>query len=341
VTATPAYIHVVGMACPLGLTAVSAGAAMRAGLDQKRELPYRDNEGRPIVGSFLESLGADLTTRQRWLELLALALQDLLRQSEQVALASVPIVCALPAEPNGDPPDSASLAEALSARLGEPIEPGWVRTIAEGACGGYRAIEFARTVLLKKGHPAVVVCAADTLVTARTLLQLSDQQRLLTESNSDGVIPGEAAACLLLSLDGRGAQATIRGIGFGHEPGLLSNDIPLRGDGVVAAARAALAEAGLQMHDADLRLSDAAGESYHFKEQVLVVSRLLRQRKEAFPMWLGASYLGDVGAAAGLCNLAWFLHCQRNRATPGRVVMAWAGQDGAARAALVVEARDG
>src|SRR5690606_28481597 len=156
----------------------------------------------------------------------------------------------------------------------------------EGAHGGYAALERGRACV-RAGRPSIVA-AAESQVTARALLALSQRQRLQVEGNSDGVIAGEAAAAVLLTADGRQALARIRGLGFAREPSSLDNDVPLRAEGLLHAARAALLEAGLEPHELDFRVSDAAGESFYFKEQALLASRLLRERKAEFPLWLPA-----------------------------------------------------
>jgi hypothetical protein len=44
------HVLAAGMACPVGLYWKAAGAAMRAGIDRKRELPFLDGGGNPVVG---------------------------------------------------------------------------------------------------------------------------------------------------------------------------------------------------------------------------------------------------------------------------------------------------
>jgi 3-oxoacyl-[acyl-carrier-protein] synthase-1 len=170
------------------------------------------------------------------------------------------------------------------------------------------------------------------------LAKLAQQRRLLTDTNSDGVIPGEAAACVLLGRRGSSALAHIRGLGFGEEPGLRANDVPLRATGIIAAARAALTEAGCTMDDIDLRISDAAGESYEFREQALLLPRLLQAPKPALPVMLPATSLGHVGVAAGLCGLVLATETFACGLAPGPRIMCFAGSTGPDRAALVVEA---
>ena len=96
----------------------------------------------------------------------------------------------------------------------------------------------------------------------------------------------------------------IAALGFGLEKAHLLSDEPLLGLGLTEAARGALAETGLQMHQLDFRLSDLTGEAYGFKEHSLMIARLMRGRREEFPIWHCADSIGDTGAAAGICQLA-------------------------------------
>lgn len=57
------------------------------------------------------------------------------------------------------------------------------------------------------------------------------------------------------------------------------------------------------MQHIDFRISDLAGEQYGFKEQALMVSRTLRQRRPDFPLWHPADCIGDIGAAAGIAQI--------------------------------------
>ncbi len=334
----PLYIEAVGMACPVGLRWLPACAAIRAGIDRKQELPYSDNQRRPLTGSFLGRFDPSMTAEQRWLELLAHALADVTSVHGADAVSAMPLILALPVDAEGRAPDVVMLARELSGRLRFTIAPDRLRVVTQGAHGGYRAIAMARDILSQSQHKACLVAAADSLVHARALLALSNQRRLLTEDNSDGVIPGEAAACLMLTSSGARVLAAVRGLGFAEEHALPDNDLPLRGDGLAAAARAALAEAGLGMHNMDLRLSDAAGESYYFKEQALVMAKLLRQRKDTLPLWQCADALVDTGAAAGICGLATAIAGFIRGYAPGPRAIGFVGNSRGQRASLVLEA---
>jgi 3-oxoacyl-[acyl-carrier-protein] synthase I len=334
------HVCAVGMACPVGLSAVTACAAMRAGIDRRSEMEYLGNDGQPVVGSHLARLGWDLTRRERWSWLLAYALRDLCQEHGLVLLERTPMLLAIPYDSNGHRPTATEVATDLGKRLGVSLDPANMEVVTEGSFGGFRGLAAARQALLapSASHRHVVVAAADSFIEARALARLDRERRLLTRTHSDGIIPGEAAACVLLGSERRASLASICGIGLANEPGRLDNDVPLRGQGIAHAARQALAEARLEMHDMCFRLSDAGGEAYDFKEQVLAVSKLLRRNMDAFPLWLGAMTLGDVGCAAGLCNLLTAVAAWRRGYAPGPRAIAYASAANGNRAAVVLEA---
>lgn len=330
------YIEAAGMACPVGLTWPSACAAMRAGISRKSISAYRDNQGREIIASYLnKQIPADASWQERWLFLLAQALRDALRVRDQRTLEGMPLFLALPPSGSGDVYHSAWVAQALSKKLGLQLAASQVHVVAEGAAGGYVALQQG-CLSVRRGTPCVVA-AADSLLSAQRLLPLSEQDRLLVEGNSDGFIPGEAAAVLLLGDGSRQALAHISGLGFAVEPSRIDNEIPLRADGILAAALAALAAAAMSPQDLDFRLSDAAGESFFFKEQSLLVTRLLRERKPEFPLWLPAESLGETGAAAGLCSLLWATAAWQRSYAPGPRALACVGNEQGARAVVVLQ----
>lgn len=332
------HIHAMGMSCPVGLHWLTACAAMRAGIDCKQELDYLDDDGELLTGSVLSLLEHMPTPRARWVRLLAWSLRDALQPLSREQVMHLPVALALPADARGLVPESASVIAELNAIWDEDLglDPRNVQIVCEQAYGGFRALAWAREHVA--AQRACVVGAADSLIGVGPLAQLYRSKRLLTDKNPDGVIPGEASACVLLHAAREQAMAGIRGLGFGREVGLLDNDIPLRADGIVAATRAALAESGLEFHDLDFRVSDAAGESYHFKEQSLLSTRLLRQRKDSFPLELPADALGYTGAAAGLIGLVSAVESLVRGKAPGPRAIVYAGNDWGDRAAVIVEA---
>lgn len=326
------------MSCPVGLTWSTACAAIRAGIERKWELPYLDDDGNPLTGSKFDRLDEECSSlRARWVRLLAWSLKDALRPLSRRDVALVPVVLSLPRDARGVEPTAGPLLDELRAIWGEDLglDPRLVRVVCDGAVGGLAALALARERVAERG--ACVVGAADSLIGAQVLLELLERDRLLTERNPDGVIPGEGSACVLLHASRTDALASIRGVGIGREPAGRDDDVPLRADGLVAATRGALSQAACALHDVDLRVSDASGDGYAFKEQALLVTRLLRQRKERFPLLLPAEALGDTGAAAGVLGLVAAVEALNHRRAPGPRAIVMAGNERGDRAAVVVE----
>lgn len=60
------------------------------------------------------------------------------------------------------------------------------------------------------------------------------------------------------------------------------------------------------------------GESYGFREQALSLSRIMRSRKEAFPIWHSSDCIGDIGAASGTSQLVIYWHSIQKSYAPGK-----------------------
>jgi 3-oxoacyl-[acyl-carrier-protein] synthase I len=331
-------VTALGMACPVGLTAITAFAAIRAGINRRQFLPYADADGEPLVGSVLNRIDAHVDRRKRWLCLARYALLDLLGPELAASLPRLPLLI-VTSDPSANTPAGVErLRGDLSAELGVPLPASMFRVMGGNSAAGLRALSSARALLQLRHAEACIVLAADSLVDARSLYELNRDRRLLTERNPDGFTPGEAAACVLVQAPRRGARGFLLGLGAALEPSTLTNDVPLRAEGLVGAARGALDEAGLALHDMDLRVSDATGESFYFKEQALLPARLLRQRKAEFPLWLTSAELGHVGAAAGLCGLVMVLTAFAIGRAPGSRAIVLSSSDDGDRVAAVVTA---
>jgi 3-oxoacyl-[acyl-carrier-protein] synthase-1 len=301
------FITATGMVCPIGLNAAAACAAKRAGISAFNDLPYQDNAGEPIVGAVVPGLDLDRQRAPRLVELLTKCLADLMKEQAAGRWEQVPLLVGL-AE-TGRPGGAAELADSIVKRIQEALSvrfhPQLSRAFAAGHTAAFEALRVARELLDGGTIAACVVCGVDSLVNAVTLLWLDHHFRLKTPVNRDGVIPGEAAAAVLVQKTlAPGAVTEVTGLGFSKEKAHILSDEPLLGLGLAEAARTALAEAKLGMHEIDCRLSDVTGELYGFKELPLIEGRLMRVvRKEEQPLWHWVEAIGDCGAAAGVAQL--------------------------------------
>ena len=331
-------IDAIGVASPVGFGWLGACAAMRAGINRKSLSPYRDNQGREIVASYLaeDHVSRQASCEERWSFLLADALAQVATGADGVQeLARARLYLALPFAPDDRPQLPTFVSAALSARLGVAIAPERLRLATGASPAGFAALRAAQSEA--SGGDVTIVAAADSLVSARRLLPLATANRLLVEGNSDGFIPGEAAVALRLSRGRPGSIAEVGGIGLAEEQATLENDLALRADGLVKAVGAALTEAQLSLEELDFRLSDASGESFFFKEQALLLARLMGQPKKTFPLWLSADPLGHTGAAAGLCGIAWACAAWQRDYAPGPRALVTASSDTGERGAVILQ----
>ncbi|MDV7213932.1 hypothetical protein R4769_22685, partial [Azotobacter beijerinckii] len=172
-----------------------------------------------------------------------------------------------------------------------------------------------------------------------TLAALEARERLLTSLNSNGFIPGEGAAAVLVGAPpaGEEPQLACLGLGFGVENATVeSEDRPLRAEGLTNALRAALAEAGVGLERLDYRLTDISGEQYYFKEAALTLSRSLRVRKERFPLRHPADCIGECGAAIGPVLFAVALAACRKGYGDGPNILCHLGNDAGQRAVALL-----
>lgn len=340
----PLHIASVGLTCPLGLNAVTACAAIRAGVKRFQESRYRDDAGDPIVCSELAPLPTDMLHRERLLTLLSLAIVDAAQGIQHDELTRMPLLVGTceTGRPGRVSEVFPEVLERLQNEHGLRLAPAHSRSIPTGNTAGVRALAEARMLLERQPQlPGCFVASADSLVNAPTLRWLNQQERLKRPGHSDGVIPGEAAACVLVTRrlrPGSSRLATVLGLGFAREAATLQSEEPLRGQGLVLASRTALAEAGLDISAIDFRLSDASGEGYSFKETSLALSRMLRVRKETVPLLLPAESLGEIGTASGITSLAIASVAMARGYAPGKRALAYTSSSDGDRAVAVLEA---
>lgn len=329
------FIVSTGMVSAVGLQAEATVAAIRAGISRNAVLRFHDSDGQPVLGAAIDLLprhGDDELYRRR---LAAMAARECLQNGPRMRFSNVALAAAIPpASRYSDPPACIS---RLESDLGVRFHPHQRKVFSQGRTAGLYALEGARTMLAEPGVEACLVIGVDSLINLRDLEYYDAQRRLKTKSNSDGFVPGEGAvAALVTSLAVTEPRIEVAGLGFGREPSTLLSDEPTRAQGLTQAVRAALEQAGIAMHNVDLRVTDLNGERYFFSEQALVVNRVLRQRKERFPIWYPARSTGELGAATGLSLLVMAWYGMRKVYFPGDIVLLLNSSAGEERAAAVL-----
>jgi 3-oxoacyl-[acyl-carrier-protein] synthase-1 len=205
------------------------------------------------------------------------------------------------------------------------------RVIASGYVSVALALRHANNLINQEGIERVLIAATDSLLVTRSLIHWEVQERLLTSENSNGFIPGEAAAAVVIESPNRIEKPCLCccGIGFGVEVAHIESQEPLKADGLVKAIKDGLTDAGLEMTDLDFRITDLSGEQYHFKEASLALSRTLKTPKPEFDIWHPADCIGDVGSVLGVVILVVLkTACEKNYSKGHKILVHMGNNDG-------------
>jgi 3-oxoacyl-[acyl-carrier-protein] synthase-1 len=303
--ALPLALCGAGCVTGAGLSLPATAAAVRTRLSALAQTRFMDARRGWIDGVEIP-LDPPLRGRRKLLTILAAALAEAFGESA-LPPAEIPLLIGVaePTRPGRFAGLDATLLTDLASLLGLRLHPDSALFPA-GRVAIAPALLHARALLAAGRCPAVLVAGVDTLLVGPTLAALDAADLLQSGGATDGIVPGEAAAALLIRrADKAPATAwTCVGIGLGLEPSDRDPEAPLRADGLVTAIRAALAEAGTTFDAIGLRVADIAGDERSFYEASLAQTRLLRAPNLFQDIALPADSTGDVGAAFGALLVA-------------------------------------
>lgn len=330
-------IAATGLVTGVGLDTFSSCAAIRAAIDNFQETRFLDQGGDWIQGCEVP-LESNWRGTRKLANMFAMALMECAEQGS-VDPAEVPILlCLAEKERPGRPKNLGSkLFFEAQEVLGFNFHPKF-ELIEHGRVSALVALKKARAMIYQEGHEQVLIAGVDSLLSVPTLREFERRQRVLTTQNSNGFIPGEAASVILVRATTActTAQLCCTGLGFGMEEATIDSDMPLRADGLTSAVRAALLEAETTMASMDFRIVDVTGEHYWFKETSLVLSRLLRGRKENFALWNPTDCVGEVGAAMGGLMMTYLKIAHEKNFAAGLNCLLHSSNDDSRRGAAVV-----
>ena len=326
------------MVTGVGLNAPASCAAIRCAIDNFQETRFMDNGGEWLMG-------CEVPLEQPWrgktklLKMAAMAIRECLQDNPQIHPKATPLIlCLSEHERKGRVIDDDNqffldLQQELGLEFHEKS-----RVVARGHVAVAVALKHARTLIEELNATHVLIAATDSLLVGPTLAHYEEHERLLTSNHSDGFIPGEAGAALVAEsgVAKRENQLVCCGLGFGVEQAHVYSEEPLRADGLVAAIRESLDDAGCDMGDLDFRITDISGEQYYFKEASLAVLRLLRKRKEMFGIWHPADCVGEVGSALGAVMLIVSKLACEKAYTKGNQILVHLGDDDGKRSAMIL-----
>jgi 3-oxoacyl-[acyl-carrier-protein] synthase I len=339
----PLSIVGAGVVSSVGLDWPSSAAALRCGLDGFIETGFLDEGGAPIIASPVPDLD-DARGLEKLLRMASTVVAECLKQAVPTKSEQIPLLlCIAEKDRPGrwDNLDEDAL-EWLGSGLGKKFHPE-SGVVAQGRVSIAHALKRASTLIHEKQVPFCLIVGTDGFLTSETLRAYEKRHRLKTTVNSNGFIPGEGAAGVLVGPPGKSVVPRLEcvGIGVAAEKATIESEEPRRADGLLEAMRAALKDGGCTFDDVDYRITDLNGEQYPFKEAALAIGRGVRKVKPEFELWHPAEGVGEIGSAAGPCTLAVALAAARKKYAPGPGVLCHLAGDDGTRVAMVLRWREG
>lgn len=334
----PLAITGVGMVTGVGLNAPASCAAIRCAIDNFQETRFMDSGGEWLMGCAvpLEQLWR---SKDKLLKMAALSISECLKGNKQINPKLTPLVlCLSEHERKGRVIDDdhqffLDLQNEMGLKFHEKS-----RVVARGHMAVAVALKQARVMIQELNVTHVLIAATDSLLVGPMLAHYEEHDRLKTSTNSNGFIPGEAGAALVVESGNakQDKQLFCRGLGFGVERAHVYSDEPLRADGLVAAMKESLEDAGHGESILDFKITDLSGEQYYFKEASLAFSRIDRTKREEFDLWHPAECIGEVGTAIGLIMIGVVKAACEKGYSKGGVILAHLGNDEGERSSMIL-----
>jgi 3-oxoacyl-[acyl-carrier-protein] synthase I len=333
----PLTISSSGMITCVGHDAPSSCAAIRAAIANFTETRFMGDGGEWLIGAQVE-LEQPWRGRTKLVKMLASSITECLQGIPKQEWRHIALLLCVAEQQR--PGRTEGLVDLLYPELCKELQVEFSvhsAVIPRGRIAAVSALKQARQLIYKEGVSHVLIAGADSYLSWPTLRYYQNKQRLLTAENSNGFIPGEAGAAILVTKPHmQGKQLRCWGLGFCIEEVTVESEEPLRADGLTVAIKEALQDAGVQMQDLDFRIADLSGEQYYFKEASLALSRTLRVLKEKFDIWHPADCIGETGAALGIVAFAIAKAAWEKRYAHGYGAMLHFNLDDGRRAAAVV-----
>lgn len=350
----PVVISAVGMPSPVGLTAAQTFASVRARVSRKNEMPSlylcggEDPDfdaGTPLVASafqYLQDERKRMTTPVEWLAYIAarafhdLASEKTLPPEED---RGVGLFISLPeARPGWGPDREEEFVYHFHNFIKRDIFP-FERFDYSGRTGGLSMIGAASAALDRGEIRCAVVGGVDSYLFPEWLEPLDRAYRIRSDRNTDGFVPGECAAFLLLEPEGQPEARSIvpRSRVIGHSRRDCSPSDLRNATG--AALGEAIAELIPPGAAPPVVVCDLNGETSRMKEWGFAMARLGTRLGRPVLLEHPADALGEIGAASGaaLCVLAVFYLEKKYRHRSEALV--FCASDSGERAALLIGRR--
>lgn len=332
-------ILALGARGPVGLSAPTFAAAVRAGIGRVAEHPFMvDRRGNPIPAALEPTLDPKLPVTSRLVHLARGALQEAVGWLPP-AFQQPGTLEVLLALPECRPGFSSRDAETVVAGVRERF---FAELVGQGHAGALEALRVAREHIATRRSRLCAIVGADSYFHADTIDWLDENRQIATEGVRDGFALGEAGGCLVVT-DRETSKALgvmpcarLRNVASASERDVIKG--MKEGLGMGLSVAIGTATEGLRLPDEaiDATYCDINGERYRTQEWAFTLLRTPAAFRTTDYVSLVSS-CGDVGAASGvlLCVLA--VRAWARAYAKGRRSLVWCSSEAGLRSAAVLE----
>ena len=296
------YVSLAAAITPLGPTLAASQAAYLADLSPHAALErLLDRHAAPITAAEISGLSA-ISGRDRIAEMVA----RVVGAAVDCLPVKFDLLLALPINTSGRLGDDFGdyIRAVVEDALPEGRKIDAFGAVSEDHAAAFLALKHAKQRFDQTGGPVVVI-AADSMVCPQAILVLQDEERLMSSDTPHGVIPGEAAAMVLLTSERPSTRNAMRFRGvFAASREIDNIKTPQRGETLARTAREALGVPQDEIRPHVAMVTDMNGEPWRGDELGLGLVRLSQDYDIQDMPTVIANRFGDTGAASGILELA-------------------------------------
>jgi 3-oxoacyl-[acyl-carrier-protein] synthase-1 len=337
----PVYISGGGAVTAAGLTAQQTLCAIRAGLSAFEETSLFQPLGESQIVARIPAHWRLRETFGDWLVNMAVrAIDEALADNADTSSTALLLT---PPETFRRHPALAELPPAqfltrVIHETGRTFHPS-SRAIDGGAAANIALVQRALELMETQGVTQVLLGGVDSLVNEIDLLRLKNANRLKKNVNAQGLVPGEGAVFVRLTLSPANQAATlvaVRGVGTAQEADSVLTERHSQGRALLAALRAATTAPSPGEPEIGLVISNSNGERYSAWEQLIAHPRFYRTRREQRVVAYPAMTIGEIGSAAGALSLLLAADSLNKGYSPGTITLCETASESGMRAAVTI-----
>ncbi|RRH97423.1 hypothetical protein EH240_20905 [Mesorhizobium tamadayense] len=338
----PLYIAGAGAVTPAGLNATQTICAIRASLSAYEEITLSEPFGALQVVARIPAHRRLRRTQGGWLVNMASRAMAEALETGDIA-PEVTAILLTPPEGFRNHPAYQDIAPhdflaAVIRASGHRFHAA-SRAIDGGAAASIGLLERAVDMMEQQGVEQVLLGGVDSLVNDSDLARLGAARRLKAPDNAQGLVPGEAAAFVRLTLQPEEKAtvfAAIHGIGTAQEKDTVLSSRYSQGRAMLGALRDAVTGSGPSEPDIDFVVSNGNGERYQGWEMLITRPRFYRTRRDMMATAYPAMTIGDIGAAGGALVLMLAADSFLKDYAPGSTAICEVASESGLRAAAVM-----